>query len=250
MRTWRDKEVSMRARNTAILLIFMGALTAGVAGAQAFKLVGTGAGNLLVGTKGADRLIGKGGDDLIKGRGGGDSLTGGKGRDLLNGGPGADRLVAGPGNDGIKAVDGRADRLVNGGGGTNVCVIDIPADLPVTRNCSSIKTGSPPGAEGGGGGAGGPVDPNALTVTSAQGLACLPLLGCLFTITGKDADALVGTISYGGAITSLVNTAVNGVVTGTWVATGTYSCSAAEGTGWLVVTIGTKSTPQIPVQCG
>jgi hypothetical protein len=35
-----------------------------------------------------------------------------------------------------------------------------------------------------------------------------------------------------------------------WVATGTYSCSALDGTGWLVVTIGTKSTPQIPVQCG
>ena len=34
------------------------------------------------------------------------------------------------------------------------------------------------------------------------------------------------------------------------VATGTYSCSAASGTGWLVVTMGTKSTPQIPVQCG
>ena len=43
---------------------------------------------------------------------------------------------------------------------------------------------------------------------------------------------------------------MNGVVTGTWVATGTYSCSAVDGTGWLVVTIGTKSTPQIPVQCG
>lgn len=42
------------------------------------------------------------------------------------------------------------------------------------------------------------------------GLACVPLLGCLFTITGKGAHALVRTISYGGAITSLVNTAVNG----------------------------------------
>lgn len=135
--------------------------------------------------------------------------------------------MAGPGNDGIKAVDGRADRLVSGGGGTNVCVIDIPADLPVTRNCSSIKTGSPPGSGGGGGG--GPADPNELTVTSAQGLACVPLLGCLFTITGKGADALVGTISYGGAITTLVNTAVNGVVTGTWVATGTTT--AAPWTG-------------------
>jgi hypothetical protein len=238
----------MRARDTAIVVIFIGVLTAGVAGAQAFKLVGTGAGNLLVGTKGADRLIGKGGGDLIKGRGGGDSLSGGKGRDLLNGGPGADRLVAGPGNDGIKAADGRADRLVNGGGGTNVCVIDIPADLSVTHNCSSIQTGPRPGSGGGGGGAD-PADPNALSVTSAQALTCLPLTGCLFTITGKGADALVGTVSYGGAITSLTNTAVNGVVTGTWLATGTYNCGATGGSGWLTVTIGSKSTPQIPVQC-
>lgn len=238
----------MRARDTAIVVVLIGVLTAGVAGAQAFKLVGTGAGNLLVGTKGDDRLIGKGGGDLIRGRGGRDGLSGGKGRDLLNGGPGADRLVAGPGNDGIKAADGRADRLVNGGAGTNVCVIDIPADLAVTRNCSTIQTGPPPGSGGGGGG--GPADPNALSVTSAQGLACLPLLGCLFTITGTGADALVGTVSYGGAITSLANTAVNGVVTGTWLATGTYSCSATGGSGWLTVTIGSKSTPQIPVECG
>lgn len=238
----------MRPRGAAIAVICGVALLAGVASAGAFKLVGTKAGNLLVGSKGADRLIGKGGGDLIKGRGGRDRLSGGKGRDLLNGGPGADRLIAGPGNDGIKAADGRADRLIDGGGGRNVCVIDIPADLSVTRNCETIQTA--PGPGGGGGGGGGPIDPNALQVTSAQGLTCLPLLGCVFTITGKGADAVVGTVSYGGAITSLVNTAVNGLVTGTWVATGTYSCGATGGTGWLVVTMGTKSTPQIPVQCG
>jgi Ca2+-binding RTX toxin-like protein len=238
----------MRPRGAAIAVICGAALLASVASAGAFKLVGTKAGNLLVGSKGADRLIGKGGGDLIKGRGGRDRLSGGKGRDLLNGGPGADRLIAGPGNDGIKAADGKADRLIDGGGGRNVCVIDIPADLSVTRNCETIQTG--PGQGGGGDGGGGAVDPNALQVTSAQGLTCLPVLGCLFTITGTGADAVVGTVSYGGAITSLVNTAVNGLVTGTWVATGTYSCATTGGTGWLVVTMGSKSTPQIPVQCG
>jgi hypothetical protein len=191
--------------------------------------------------------------DRRSGREGGrDQLSGGKGRDLLNGGPGADRLVAGPGNDGIKAVDGGADRLVNGGGGTNVCIIDIPADLPVTRNCGTIRTAPPPVGGGGGGGGGGnspPPDPNALQVTSAQGLICLPLFGCAFTITGTGADAPVGTVTYGGDVTSIVNGAVNGLVTGTWVATGTYTCSAAGGTGWLVVTMGSKSTPQIPVEC-
>lgn len=242
----------MRARGVAIAVICAVTLVAGVATVQAFKLVGTKAGNLLVGSKGPDRLVGKGGGDLIKGRGGNDRLSGGKARDLLNGGPGADRLIAGPGNDGIKAADGRADRLIDGGAGTNACVIDIPADLSVTRNCRTIRLPSAApgdGGGGGGGGGGGNVDPKTLQVTSAQGLTCLPLLGCLFTITGNGADALIGSVTYDGAITSVINTAVNGTVTGTWLATGTYTCSAAGGTGWLVVTMGAKSTPQIPVEC-
>ena len=238
----------MRARGFAVLLICAGVLTEGVAEAQAFKLIGTGAGNLLVGTKGPDRLVGKGGGDLLKGRGGRDQLSGGKGRDLLNGGPGADRLVAGPGNDGIKAVDGRADLLVNGGGGTNVCVIDIPADLPVTRNCGTIRTAPPP-AGGGGGRNGPPPDPNVLQVTSAQGLICLPLFGWRVH-DHRDRSRRPGWdrllwrgCDLGG------QRSLNGLVTGTWVATGTYTCSAAGGAGWLVVTMGSKSTPQIPVEC-
>jgi RTX calcium-binding nonapeptide repeat (4 copies) len=244
------QEVSMHARGVAIAVICAVTLVAGVATAQAFKLVGTKAGNLLVGSKGPDRLVGKGGGDLIKGRGGNDRLSGGKARDLLNGGPGADRLIAGPGNDGIKAADGRRDRLIDGGRGTNVCVVDIPADLPVVRNCATLRIPSTSGGGGGGGGGegGGPTDPKMLQVTSAQGLTCVPILGCLFTITGSGTDALVGTVTAGGAISLLAGTATNGVVTGTWVATGTYNC-APGATGWLVVTMGTKSTPQIPVQC-
>jgi hypothetical protein len=242
----------MRAKGVTIGAICAAALAVGVATAQGFNLVGTNAGNLIVGSKGPDRLVGKGGGDLVKGLAGNDRLSGGKGRDLLTGGPGADRLLAGPGNDGIKAADGRADLRIDGGAGRNKCVIDVPADLPVTRNCGSIQAGAPPkgGAGGGGGGGGGSQpDPNALQVTSAQGLVCgLPLLGCLFTVTGKGADALTGTVTYGGAITSVTATVVNDVVLGTWVATGTYTCSS--GMGWLVVTIGSKSTPQIPVQCG
>jgi hypothetical protein len=240
----------MRARGVTFAVICSVTLVAGVATAHAFKLVGTTAGNLLVGSKGPDRLLGKGGGDLIKGRGGNDVLSGGKARDLLNGGPGADRLIAGPGNDGIKAADGRADRLIDGGRGTNTCVIDIPADLPFVRNCGTLRIPSEPGGggAGGGGGGGGTTDPNTLRVTTAQGLTCLPVLGCLFTITGDGADSLVGTVTAGGAISLLAGTATNGVVTGTWVATGTYTC-AAGATGWLVVTMGGKSTPQIPVQC-
>lgn len=232
-------------RSVSIAVICGALLTTLAAGAQGARLVGTKAGNLLVGTNGKDRLLGKGGGDLIKGLRGRDTLSGGKGRDLLNGGPGPDRLVAGPGNDGIKAADGRRDLLIDGGGGTNACVVDIPADLPVTRNCATLQTPEP-GAGGGGGG--GVPDPNLLEVTSAQGLLCLPLLGCAFTITGKGADVLAGTVSFGGAITSVTATAVNDVVLGTWLATGTFSCQPGA-TGWLQVTMGTKHTPPIPVTC-
>jgi hypothetical protein len=244
----------VRATGVTVVVICAAVLTAGVAGAHGFKLVGTKRGNLLIGSKGPDRLIGKAGGDLIKGRGGKDSLSGGTGRDLLNGGPGRDRLVAGPGNDGIKAADGRRDRLINGGRGRNACVIDIPADLPVTRNCGTIRVpsrGGEGGGTGGGGGGGGgaPVDPSLLQVTSAQGLVCLPLgLSCVFTITGTGADAAVGTISFGGSVTSATGTAVNDVVLKTWVATGLFRCTPG-GTGWLMVTMGDKSTPQIPVDC-
>jgi Ca2+-binding RTX toxin-like protein len=238
----------MGARAMGIAAISAAALVAGAAVAQGTTVVGTKAGNLIVGTKGADRLVGKGGGDLLKGLGGNDRLSGGKGRDLLTGGKGADRLIAGPARDGIKAADGKADRLVNGGPGRNVCVIDIPADLPVTRNCGTIKTDPTPGG-GGGGGGGGPANPNLLPVNSAEGLTCIPLLGCAFAITGSGADALVGTISSGGAVSSVVGTAVNDVVLGTWGAAGFYSCSGA-GMGWLQVAMGTNSTPQIPVQCG
>jgi hypothetical protein len=61
----------MRARGFAVVLICAGVVTAGVAEAQAFTLIGTSAGSLLVGTKGPDRLVGKGGGDLLKGRGAG-----------------------------------------------------------------------------------------------------------------------------------------------------------------------------------
>jgi hypothetical protein len=54
------QEVSMHARGVAIAVICAVTLVAGVAAAQAFKLVGTKAGNLLVGSKGADRLAGRG----------------------------------------------------------------------------------------------------------------------------------------------------------------------------------------------
>jgi Ca2+-binding RTX toxin-like protein len=232
--------VGMTAALCAVALLMT------TASAVALNLAGTKAGNLLVGSKRPDRLSGRGGNDLLKGRAGSDVLRGGKGRDLLVGGPGADRLAGGPGNDVIRAADGRADRAINGGPGTNACVIDIPADLPRATNCGTLQAG-PPAPHGGGGGT---VDPNQLEVTTAQGLACLPLnLGCVFTITGNGADDLVGTVTAGGAVASVANLAVNAVVTGTWLATGTYTCTGS-GPAYLVVHIGSKSSPPIPVACG
>jgi Ca2+-binding RTX toxin-like protein len=229
------------------LAVCIVALGAGAAGAAALSLVGTKSANLLAGTVAPDRLSGRAGNDVLKGRAGADLLRGGRGRDLLVGGPGPDRIAGGPGNDVIKASDGRADKLVNGGGGANTCVVDIPVDLPSTVNCGALQAGSPPA---GGHGGGGQVDPNQLQVTTAQGLTCLPLgLGCAFTITGTGADALAGTVTAGGAVSSVVNVAVNAVVTGTWLATGTYTCTGS-GPAYLVVHIGSKSSPQIPVACG
>jgi hypothetical protein len=237
----------MRSARIGIAVVACATMCA--AAASGATIVGNKAGNLLVGTKGSDRIKGKAGVDLLKGLAGNDLLIGGRARDGLVGGPGADRMIGGRGNDVIKANDGRTDRLINGGRGANACVIDIPADLAVTRNCGSIQAGQPPKGDGGGGGGGGGGGPSGgLTVTSAQGLVCLPPAGCLFTITGKGADALVGTVTAGGAVSSVANVAVNALVTGTWLATGVYSCSG-PGEGWLVVTIGSKSTPQIPVNC-
>jgi Ca2+-binding RTX toxin-like protein len=242
----------MRRARFGIAAVLCGAVLAALtASALGESLVGTGANELLAGTHAGDRLKGKAGDDVLKGRAGDDLLVGGQGRDTLIGGPGADRIIGGPGDDVVKATDGRTDRLINGGGGANVCVIDIPVDLASTVNCDTVQAGALPGVGGGGGGGGGGAQgetSSSLQVTSAQGLTCLAPLGCVFTITGKGADALIGSVTAGGAVTSLANVAVNGVVTGTWLATGTYSCSEG-GSGWLVVTIGSKSTPRITVNC-
>ena len=236
----------MRGRRFGTVFVVCAVLLGvGAAGAAGLSLVGTKAGNLLAGTKGSDRLSGKAGNDLLKGKTGNDLLRGGKGRDLLIGGRGVDRILGGPGNDFVRAADGRADRRIDGGRGTNTCVVDIPADLPSTVNCGKIQAGPSPS----GGGGGGQGNPDLLEVTTAQGLTCLPLgLGCVFTITGTGADSLVGNVTSGGAVSSVVNVAVNAVVTGTWLATGTYTCSGS-GTAYLVVHIGTKSSPQIPVAC-
>jgi Ca2+-binding RTX toxin-like protein len=234
----------MRGARMGAAALLLGALATTAVAASASTLVGDKVGNLLVGTKGPDRLDGKAGDDLLKGRAGNDVLKGGKGRDTLVGGPGRDRIIGGPGDDVIKATDGRRDRVVNGGGGLNTCVVDMPVDLAVTTNCGAIQAGVPPAGVGLGGG-----QANSLNVTSAQGLICLPVVDCVFTITGDGADALVGNVTTGGAVSSPANVAVNGVVTGTWLATGTYTCEVAGGTGWMVVTIGGKSTPRIPVTC-
>ena len=228
---------------------------AAVAGPAAAKtLSGTKKGETLTGTKRGDTIKGRGGKDKLKGKGGNDRLVGGKGRDKVIGGSGVDRHLGGKGNDLLRAADGRLDRAINGGSGNNVCVVDIPLDLSVVKRCGTIQAGGPgspggPGGGGGGGGGGGPGAGTGLRVLTAQGLVCLPLAGCLFLISGDGADALLGSVAGGGSVTSVLNVAVN-VITGDWVATGTYTCSAQGGPGTLTVTIGTESSAPVPVDCG
>jgi Ca2+-binding RTX toxin-like protein len=235
----------MRGKRIGAAMLLSGVvLLVAVAAPSARTLLGTNSANTLAGTGAPDRINGKAGSDRLKGRGGNDRLRGGRGRDKLVGGAGRDRLSGGPGGDVLVAADGVADRSVNGGRGSNVCIVDVPLDLPVTRNCPAIQAGRATG--GGGGGSGGGTA--TLRVNNAQGLVCLPLLGCTFLISGDGADSLVGSVAGGGSVTSVLGAAVNAVA-GNWVATGTYNCSASGGPGFLVVTVGSLSTPPIPVSC-
>jgi Ca2+-binding RTX toxin-like protein len=238
----------MGGKRIAVIASVLGlALLVGAVSASGKTITGSKRADKLAGTSRPDKIKGRGGNDKLKGKGGNDKLAGGKGRDRVNGGRGRDRIGGGPGNDTLLASDGVADRAINGGGGSNLCILDIPIDLPVAHGCTTIQAGS--GSSGGGGGGGGGGGANQLRIETAQNLVCLPLAGCAFLISGEGADSLLGDVTGGGSVTSVLNVAVN-VVTGTWVATGTYTCSATGGPGYLVVTIGTKSTPQIPVSCG
>lgn len=225
------------------------AVAAGPAAAKQFS--GSKKGETIVGTKGADKIKGKGGKDKLKGKGGNDSLSGGKGKDKVTGGKGADRHLGGAGDDTLNAADGRLDRAINGGPGTNTCIIDTALELSIVQGCTNVQAGGPGSGTGpgGGGGGGSPGGGTGLRVLTANGLTCLPLVGCLFLISGDGADSLLGSVAGGGSVTSVLNVAVN-VITGTWIATGTYTCSAAGGPGFLEVTIGTKTSGQVPVSCG
>jgi hypothetical protein len=221
----------------AVALIGLLALAADTSFAK--NLRGTSKGEKINGTARADKITGLLGNDKLNGRGGKDSVSGGAGRDTVTGGAGRDRMLGGPGNDVIKAADGKRDTLINGGPGKNRCVIDSTLELSVTRNCSSIVTGS---VGGGGGGAGGAAA--GLRVLEAQGLVCpsqLPL--CVFSISGDGADSQVGTITGGGGVTAGgVNVLTNG---SDWTGGGLYGCTAD---GFLRVTIGSESV-DVPVDC-
>jgi Ca2+-binding RTX toxin-like protein len=249
-----------RGRTAIVVAVSVLAVSlAAVAGPAAAKTIsGSKKGETLTGTKRADKIKGRGGKDKLKGKGGNDKLVGGKGRDKLIGGSGADRHLGGKGNDVLRAADGRLDRAINGGSGNNTCIIDIALELSIVRGCGTIQAGgagSYPGAPGGGGGAGGggPGAGGGLRVLTAQGLVCLPLVGCVFLISGDGADALLGGVAGGGSVTSVLNVAVNTILgsdVGTWVATGAYTCGAQGGPGFLIVTIGSESSPPIPIECG
>jgi Ca2+-binding RTX toxin-like protein len=193
----------------------------------------------LKGGKGADRLNGSRGKDRLVGGKGADRLKGSKGKDRLKGAKGKDRIAAGKGADRLNAVDVKKDRVVNGGAGEDVCTID-QADLPVLKNCETAKVKNGPGPGPGPG----PGDDD-LRVTSATGLTCgqsLPL--CPFLIEGDGAEALTGSVSGHGGVTTTAGASV-AIVGEDWTATGLYGCSAD---GHLKVTIGAKSV-RVPITC-
>jgi hypothetical protein len=201
------------------------------------------------GRGGGDRIFGHGGRDRLLGGAGADRLLGGAGADRLHGGKGRDRLSGGGGNDKLNSVDKRKDALVSGGAGKNTCRIDS-VDLSVVRGCAKIVTvpssgsgpgggGTPPGGTPPGGGSAG-----GLTLTSADGLQCASQQPtCAYTLDGSGADALVGTVSGGGGVTTL-----GGSLTTSgedWSALGLYGCTAD---GYLRVTIGSHLL-DVPVDC-
>jgi hypothetical protein len=165
----------------------------------------------------------------------------------LHGGKGRDRLSGGGGDDALNSVDRRKDALVSGGAGRNTCRIDS-VDLSVVRGCAKIVTvpsggsgpgATPPGATPPGGSTGA-----GLTLTSATGLQCASQLPtCSFTLNGSGADALLGTVTGGGGVTTVGGSVA---ITGEdWSALGLYGCNAD---GYLRVTIGGEML-DVPVDC-
>ena len=120
----------------------------------------------------------------------------------------------------------------------------------MVRGCAKIVTvpsgGSGPGGTTPppGGGAPGDSSVDGLTLDSATGLQCASALPtCTYTMGGGGADALFGTVSGGGGVTT-----VGGSLTTSgenWSALGLYGCNAD---GYLRVTIGSKQL-DVPVDC-
>jgi Ca2+-binding RTX toxin-like protein len=229
--------------------------------AEARVFSGSGKANRVSGTKKADTIRLRSGNDTARGRGGGDRIFGGAGRDRLLGGAGADRLLGGAGadrlhggkgrdrlsggggNDMLNSVDKSKDALVSGGAGKNTCRIDS-VDLAVVRGCAKIVTVPSGGSGPGGGPPGGGTAAAGLTLTSATGLQCASQLPtCSYTMSGTGADALLGTVSGGGGVT----TAGGSLTTSgeDWSALGLYGCTAD---GYLRVTIGSDLL-DVPVDC-
>jgi Ca2+-binding RTX toxin-like protein len=267
----------MKSKYTILALAALAALAltavTGLAEARLFK--GSKRANNFVGTKKADTMRLGGGNDRARGRGGNDRINGGAGKDRLSGdagndrvnggagndtlggGKGRDSLVAGAGNDVINAADGRRDARINAGKGRNRCKLDR-ADVAIARGCGSISVQGGPGGGGGapGGGGGGPGGAGGgeagLTLERADGLQCASQLPtCEFTLDGRGADSLAGTVTGTGGVTGVgagvIVTPEEGLEPkdSPWTAAGVYGCTED---GALRVTIGSE-TLEVPVDC-
>lgn len=160
---------------------------------------------------------------------------------------------------------------MDGGTGRNRCRIDA-VDLPISHGCGSLAVrpggsggtgnGTVGGPGGNGTGTGGPGGPGGsggsgggLALDSASGLQCASQQPtCAFTMSGRGADALTGTVTGGGGVTG-----VGGAVSvsqnnsdpsaqpqnAAWTVGGTYGCTKD---GFLRVTIGSELV-DVPVDC-
>ena len=119
----------------------------------------------------------------------------------------------------------------------------------MVRGCAKIVT-VPSGGSGPGGttpppgGGPAPTSADSLTLDSATGLQCgSELPTCTYTMSGGGADALLGTVSGGGGVTTLGGSLTTSGEN--WSALGLYGCNAD---GYLRVTIGSKQL-DVPVDC-
>jgi acyl-homoserine lactone acylase PvdQ len=85
----------------------------------------------------------------------------------------------------------------------------------------------------------------AIAAAAAAGALAVTLLG-VGSPAGASVSATLTAADPGGALEATIKRDAHGIPN--IIGEDTYTCTAG-GAGWLVVTMGSKSTPQFPVEC-